>query len=209
MSEEQVQTENQDESVIETDDGKYVSLKAFEELKKNLETVLEEKEKVQKVAQGQDKKNTELFSKISELEKEIQNRDEKKKSVEEQILDLQNELKQRDENQKLRDRESLVLKEIANNKLDPEMDYDYVWKAQTNEEIAERAKARVEYYEKIKSETIQSIANGSVPPKGDTQTVGKYDKMSDMELSKLSLDRPELSEEIAKIIQERAIAKEL
>ena len=206
MSEEQVQT---NEVEIVEDTG--ISLEEFNSLKANLEKLEAEKENYKKLAQGQDKKNSELFKRVEELQKEVEKKEKSKMSVEEQIQSLQNELKRRDEEQIRKDKEALVLREIASNGLDPEMDFDFIFRGEDAEEIQERIQARTQYYDRIKSEALQSMANGSIPKSGKSKPIDKLEGKTLDELLVISSD-PDLSSEdrqrVLKMISEEQIKKQ-
>ena len=194
------QKQNDEAGVV---DDKGVSLEEFNKMKESLDALEAEKENYKKLAQGQDKKNSDLFKQIEDLQKEIKKKEESKMSVEEQILSLQNELKRRDEDAARKEKEAFVLKEIASNGLDPVMDFDFVYKGQDNDEIAELIKTRVEYLNNRDAGIKVKDANGKVPPKGDMVQQDKLDGKSKMELSQMINENPEMSEADKKAILDR------
>lgn len=175
----------------------------FESLAKEREAEIET---LKKMNQGQDKKVTELFSKISSLEKVISEKDNSKKTVEEQLQEMQQQLSERDKREKAKEKEALVHKVIAENKLDPEFDFDFLHKFETVEAIQENAQKRVEYYKKIKEDGFKERAGGSTPTKG-VNSDQDLSVMSMDDLNKLAIEKPELKAAITEAIVKKYRSK--
>jgi hypothetical protein len=165
-----------------------------------------EYEKTQKLIEDQgnmirglDKKVTQLQKEKEEKEKIISEKDEVKKTVEQQIQELQQELQKRDQAEKQKAKESLVNRVIAETKLDPNFDFDFLYKFETEEMIKEKAQERAEYYTKLKEDGFKERAQGTVPKKGIS--VGTdLSTLSLDELNKLAIEHPEKEAEIQKAI---------
>ena len=179
MSEEQIQTE---EKQVEVDSEEKISI---EQLQKELEDV-------KSILKGQDRKNTELQKEKEELKKILETKEKENKSVEERIADIERQYREdiakRDAERKLESKKSLVLKEIASNGLNPDIDFDYVFNAETEEGIQERARKLAEHYENIKAKDRLERTGSNVPARGNTVAVDKFSKMNDEELMTASAE---------------------
>lgn len=172
----------------------------------DLQKVLEEKqneiENLKKIAQGQDKKNSELFKEIESLKNVLNEKEQTKKTVEQQIEELTKQLQERDQREKLNEKKAMVHKVIAENKLDPEFDFDALFKFETEDLIKEKAQQRAEYYKKLKEDGFKERATGSIPKKGDA-VAKDLSEMSLDELNRLAIEKPELKAQIIEAVKNR------
>ena len=169
-----------------------VKARVPEKLKKALEDQIN-------MIKGLDRKVTQLQTETKEKEKIISEKDQVKKTVEQQIEELTRQLSERDAIQKAKEKESLVIKVIAESKLDPVYDFDFLHKYETEEMIKEKALERVEYYKKLKEEGFKERASGSVPKVGTS--VGKdLTSLSLDELNSLAQEKPDMKAQINEAI---------
>jgi len=159
-------------------------------------------EQLKKINAGNDKKVTELFKEIDTMKKVVSEKDDSKKTVEQQLQEMQNQLAQRDAREKAREKEALVHKIIAKNKLDPEFDFDFLHKFETPEAIEENALKRVEYYKKIKEDGFKEKAHGTVPRGGVSAGVD-LTQMSLEDLNKMAIEKPEMKAQIVEAIGQK------
>jgi hypothetical protein len=161
-----------------------------------------ELEQTKKIAQGQDKKNSELFEEIERLKKTVGEKEEVKKSIEDKFNDLVEQLAERDKLAAKNEKKAIVNRIIAENGLDPEYDFDYLFKFETEESISQKAVERKEKYLKLKEDGFKERAKGSVPNAGAGKGID-LKTMSIDELNKLSFDQPELTQDIIQELKTR------
>jgi len=173
----------------------------------NFDEILKQKDSeidnLKKIAQGQDKKNSELFKKIESLEKIINEKDNSKKTVEQQLQEMQQLITERDAREKQKEKEAIVHKIIAENKLDPTFDFDFLYKFETEEAIKENAQKRAEYYNKIKEDGFRERVSGSEPTRGERIDSNNLKDKSFFELNKIVKNDPKMEEAVLKEIDRR------
>ena len=170
----------------------------------------EEYEKLKKLTEDQgnmikglDRKVTQLQKEKEETQKIISEKDQVKKTVEQQIQELQQELQKRDIAEKAKAKESIVNRIIAENKLDPVFDFDFLYKFETEEMIREKAKEKADYNNKLKESGFLERAQGTVPKKGISATTDLTTLSLD-ELQELYREKPERQKEILEVIKNKS-----
>jgi hypothetical protein len=190
--------ENKDIQAQEVNEGQDEQVDAQELLKQKDSEI----ENLKKIAQGQDKKNSELFKKIGDLEKIISEKDTSKKTVEERLQEMQSQLEEREKRERAKEKESVVNRIIAEHKLDPEFDFDFLHKFETEDAIKENATKLAEYKKKLKDDGFKERAGGSIPIKG--VTVEKdLSEMTYEELNKLASEKKEMMPAIEEAIKNK------
>jgi len=173
----------------------------------DLTTIMAEKdrqiEELKNMVKGLDRRVTQVTKEKEEKDKIISEKEQVKKTVEQQIQDLQNQLNEKDRLEKQQAKESLVNRIIAETKLDPKFDFDYLKKYETEDLIKEKALERAEYYNKLKEDGFKERASGSIPKKGsampqDLSTLG-YD-----ELNALIQEKPEMKAQILEAVAKKS-----
>lgn len=180
---------------------------ASQENSADFETLLKEKdaeiENLKKMAQGQDKKNSQLFQEINDLKKVISEKDQTKKTVEQQFEELRQQFAEREAREKQKEKESLVNRIIAKNKLDPEFDFDFLFKYETEEMIEEKAALRAEYYKNLKEDGFKERVKGTPPVKGESVDSNALQDKTFFELNQLVKKNPQMEEAVLKEMDRR------